>query len=274
MRAALSFLLIGLVVLLLASPAAARDLSELAARAKRSVVRLDVKDSQGRDVSTGSGFFVSSSGRIVTNQHVIDEAGAVEALLHDGRRVPVKGVVAFDAERDVAIIQAEGDGYEPLQLGTSQGAQAGDQVAVIGSPVGLAGTLSVGIISAVRADGPKLEPEPGARFHTNAWSLQITAPISPGSSGSPVLDTKQGTVIGVAVGQRADGQALNFAVPVEHVRWLLDHAGSDAQPKPFAGAATPPGITRNLLYSLVFFGGLGLAWWLLSRGRRPRRKRA
>lgn len=253
------------------APASATDLAAFAAKAKRSVVHLDVLDARGQKVGSGTGFFVTEGGRIVTNHHVIDGAGAMTATLFDGRTVPVLGVLRADEANDVAVILAAPGRYEPLVLGSSQAAKAGDDVAVIGSPIGLAGTLSVGIVSAVRADGPKLEAADGARFNPSAWTIQITAPISPGSSGSPVLETAKSTVIAVAVGQHSEGQALNFAVPIEHARDLLAGLGPNAEVQPFARQPAAPRLLLNLLISAAFFGGLLLAWWGLGRLWRPRR---
>ncbi len=249
----------------------ARDLSKLAEQAKRSVVHLDVLDARGRKVGVGSGFIVSSTGRIITNHHVIDQAGGMVAVMHDGTQVPVAGVLRADQDNDVAIIQATGSGFEPLPLGSSEAVKAGDEVAVIGSPVGLAGTLSVGIVSAVRTEGPKLDTEERARFSADAWTIQITAPISPGSSGSPVIETERGTVIAVAVGQRRDGQALNFAVPIEHATALLSSLGPNAEPTPFSRDVAAPAVTRNLLISAAFFLVLGAVWWGVGRLRRAKR---
>jgi S1-C subfamily serine protease len=258
-------------VLFVARSSQASDLAKLAEKAKRSVVRLDVLDSRGRKVGVGSGFIVSSDGRIVTNHHVIDEAGGMVAVLHDGTKVPVAGVLRADEIRDVAVVQATGGGYQTLTLGSSKSIKAGEAVAVIGAPVGLEGTLSTGIVSAVRAEGPKLDTDERARFSAEAWTVQITAPISPGSSGSPVIEVEQGTVIAVAVGQRRDGQALNFAVPIEHAAVLLSQIGPNDKPVPFSRNLTAPAVTRNLLISAAFFLGLGLVWWGVGRLRRPRR---
>jgi putative serine protease PepD len=266
----LTALLCSLALLSPATTAQASDLSKLAEKAKRSVVHLDVLDARGRKVGVGSGFIVSTSGRIVTNHHVIDQAGGMIAVLHDGTEAPIVGVLRADEINDVAVIQASGTGFEPLTLGSSRSIQAGEEVAVIGSPVGLAGTLSAGIVSAVRAEGPKLDSEERARFSAEAWTIQITAPISPGSSGSPVIETAKGTVIAVAVGQRRDGQALNFAVPIEHAIDLLSTIGPNDEPAPFSRDVAAPAVTRNLLISGVFFGGLALLWWGLGRLRRQK----
>jgi len=261
---------------LAALPARAEDLGAIAARVKRSVVHLELADAAGEALGNGSGFFVSANGRVVTNHHVIAKVAAVTAVLGDGRRVPVRGVVALDREHDLALLALEGGAYEPLPLGTASGLAVGDEVVVVGSPAGLAGSLSVGVVSALRGEAAPLAAAPGAD-HPRAWALQITAAISPGSSGSPVVAVRSGAVVGIAVGQRTDGQALNFAVPADHARALL--AAAVTEPAAFPGAATPGGLLKNLGLSLAFFGAIALAAWLVPRLRRRspspgRRRRA
>ncbi|HOU89390.1 MAG TPA: S1C family serine protease [Polyangiaceae bacterium] len=267
--AAAALLALGLAAL----PARAEELGAIAARVKRSVVHLELADAAGEPLGNGTGFLVSADGQVVTNHHVIAKVAAVTARLGDGRRVPARGVVALDAEHDLALLALEGGGYEPLPLGTASGLAVGDEVVVIGSPAGLAGSLSVGVVSALRGEAARAAA-PDAD-HPRAWALQITAAISPGSSGSPVVAVRSGAVVGVAVGQRTDGQALNFAVPVDHARALL--AAAVAEPVAFPGAATRGGRLRNLALSLAFFGAIALAAWLAPRLRRrapPARRRA
>lgn len=261
--AAAAVLVLGLATL----PARAEDLGAIAARVKRSVVHLELVDAAGEPLGNGTGFFVSAEGRVVTNHHVIAKVAAVTAVLGDGRRVPVRGLLALDREHDLALLELEGGGYEPLPLGTASGLAVGDEVVVIGSPAGLAGSLSVGVVSALRGEAAPLSAS-GAD-HPRAWALQITAAISPGSSGSPVVAVRSGAVVGIAVGQRTDGQALNFAVPADHARALV--AAAAAEPSAFPGVATPGGLLKNLGFSLAFFGAIALAAWLLPRlRRRPR----
>gem|GEM_PF-1039640 len=264
---------IGLGLGLAALPARAEDLGAIAARVKRSVVHLELADAAGESLGNGTGFLVSADGRVVTNHHVIAKVAAVTARLGDGRRVPARGVVALDAEHDLALLALEGGGYEPLPLGTVRDLAVGDEVVVIGSPAGLAGSLSVGVVSALRGEAAARAAAPDAD-HPRAWALQSTAAISPGSSGSPVVAVRSGAVVGVALGQRTDGQALNFAVPVDHVRVLL--AAAVTEPVAFPGAAAGGARLRNLLLSVAFFGAIALAFWLVPRLRRrapPARRR-
>jgi S1-C subfamily serine protease len=129
--------------------------------------------------------------------------------------------VATDFRNDLAILQLQAKDLPFLTLAPDGSAEAGTRIAVIGSPLGLEGTLTEGIVSA-RRNLPKEKRD----------VLQISAPISQGSSGSPVLDS-QGRVVGVASFLLQDGQSLNFASPSEKLRRLLGQTNSrEPTPKP------------------------------------------
>jgi Tfp pilus assembly protein PilF len=201
---------LGLLVVLLitAFPAAGQDLlPELVRRIKPSAVAIETFDVRGQKLSRGSGFFIDSD-RVVTNRHVIDGAYRAEVHSSAGNIYPVKGVLAVDAEGDIAILKVEvpANQVRPLPLDRTS-PQEGESVVVIGNPFGLEGSVTNGIVSAVR-DIP-----------TFGRIIQITAPISPGSSGSPVVNM-QGQVIGVATLQITGGQSVNFAIPSERISQL------------------------------------------------------
>jgi tetratricopeptide (TPR) repeat protein len=179
-------------------------LPDLVRRIKPSVVAIVTYDSRGEKLSRGSGFF-NAPDRVVTNRHVIENAYRVEVHLGNGATYTAKGVVAVDGEGDIAILQVEvPKGSAPaLPVGRTT-PQEGESIVVIGNPLGLEGSVSNGIVSAVR------------EIPNFGRIIQITAPISPGSSGSPVVNM-QGQVIGVATLQLSDGQSLNFAVPSDRV---------------------------------------------------------
>lgn len=188
--------------------AAAQDLlPELVRRIKPSAVAIETFDARGEKLSRGSGFFIGSD-RVVTNRHVIDNAYRAEVHSYTGNVYPVKGVIAVDAEGDLALLRVEAPANQvrPLPLDRTS-PQEGESIVVIGNPFGLEGSVSNGIVSAVR-DIP-----------TFGRIIQITAPISPGSSGSPVVNM-QGQVIGVATLQITGGQSVNFAIPSERISQL------------------------------------------------------
>lgn len=246
-----------LALALLSSSTAAPDLGAFAERFKVAVVHLSIEDARGKAVGNGSGFFVSASGRLVTNHHVVDDASRMHALLADGRKVEILGILADDEKNDLAVLQAEGAGYAPLELAGGQALKVGDEVRVISSPMGLSGTLSHGIVSALRAEGPRIGA-PDEEKRQAHWQIQHTADVSPGSSGSPLM-TPDGRVVGVVVGLVV-GEHLNFAIPVERVTQLLDALPPGAEPRPFGRS-----VGRNLTISGVAFGAVGIVWLVLRQ---------
>ena len=205
----MKFVLLTLTLLMTpASGAVAQDeLPELVRRIKPSAVAIETFDARGEKLSRGSGFFIGPD-RVVTNRHVIENAYKAEIHSFTGAVYPVKGVIAVDAEGDIALLRVEvplGQ-VRPLALDRTS-PQEGESVVVIGNPMGLEGSVSNGIVSAVR-DIP-----------TFGRIIQITAPISPGSSGSPVVNML-GQVIGVATLQVTGGQSVNFAIPSERISQL------------------------------------------------------
>lgn len=180
-------------------------LPELVRRIKPSAVAIETFDSRGEKLSRGSGFFIDAD-RIVTNRHVIEGAHRAEIHSSNGTVIPVKGVLAVDAEGDIALLKIDPQQIRPLPLDKTS-PQEGESVVVIGNPLGLEGSVTNGIVSAVR-DIP-----------TFGRIIQITAPISSGSSGSPVVNM-QGQVIGIATLQVTGGQSVNFAIPSERISQL------------------------------------------------------
>ena len=253
------------LLLLAAGPSPAQDLKELARQARDSVVLLNVFAPGGRAVGTGTGFFVEG-GRLVTNFHVIDRAARVEAVLANEESLEVTGVAAVDEANDLAILDIASGPFPGLALADSGAVEAGERIIVLGNPLGLSGTLSEGIVSAVRDDGLADEPAFGRPRAREGGSplLQISAAISPGSSGSPVMNLS-GEVVGVAVSQIVAGQNLNFAVPAAAVRALLDSADAGRLERRFgAGPGSGGGAyLRNVVISLLIFAALyvALRYW-------------
>lgn len=248
----------------IATPAAALDVADLAAAAKPAVVHLAILGPTGSQVGNGTGFFVTSTGWVVTNEHVIAGATEIRAVLSDGSKRAVLGVLARDVEHDLAVLQVEGSGFASLELGTSADIREGVPVVAIGSPLGLSFTTSEGIVAALRGGGlPQELTEQGQQ--NRGPLIQITAAISPGSSGSPVL-SQDGKVIGVAVLASTRGaQNVNFAVPVDVLQALLERIPADVKPAPLA-----PTPWLNLFISGAVVAAIALAF-VLSRTRRRRR---
>ncbi len=188
------------------TPAAANTPREIAKRVSPSVVLLVMEDRSGQPLAMGSGFVVRE-GVVATNLHVIEGAARGYAKLADQKaKYDIRGIVASDSARDLVLLAVDGLKAASLAVGNSSQVAVGDEVFAVGNPRGLEGTFSAGIVSSIRKRG-------------DDSLLQITAPISPGSSGGPVVNT-MGEVIGVAVATFKGGQNLNFAIPSVYVSSL------------------------------------------------------
>ena len=191
------------------STAPAQTVPEIAEKALAATVYLEMQDSNGKTLGFGSGFFVKPN-LIATNYHVIAGASSGTAkLVGKYTTYKIEGFTATDEDNDLALLNVSAYGIKPLLLGKSDDVKIGETVYVAGNPKGLEGTFSDGIISSRRDKYTK------ERF-------QMTAPISPGSSGGPVLNSK-GEVIGVSVAAHRDldAQNLNFAIPSNYLKTLL-----------------------------------------------------
>jgi putative serine protease PepD len=220
-----------------ASTAPQGSIQQVAEKVLPSVVQLQVATARG--AGEGSGIVLSSDGYILTNNHVVEgggQGGRVTALFHDNRSVPVR-VVGTDPKSDLAVVKADITGLTPAELGRSDDLPVGASVVAIGSPFGLSGTVTSGIISAkdrpVRAGG-----ESGSQ-DTVLNALQTDAAINPGNSGGPLVDI-DGQVVGInsAIYSPGSGQeqagsvGLGFAIPIDQARRIateLKDTGSATQ---------------------------------------------
>lgn len=187
----------------LALEVGAKSATEVFEEVSGSMAVVYGKDRKGQVVSLGSGV-VLAAGEVVTNCHVIDEVSDLSVRHKDSEHPATRKHSDFD--RDVCSLTVPGLKASVAQLGTTQALKVGQRVYVIGAPHGLELTLSEGIISSLR------EVE-GGRY------IQITAPISAGSSGGGLFD-EEGRLIGLPTFYLSEGQQLNFAVPVEWVKAL------------------------------------------------------
>ena len=165
------------------------------------VVMIITLDSNNQPLSIGSGFYISTDGKIATNYHVIE--GAASAIVKEvgsDEKISVDSIIQMRAEHDLAIIKIKRT-TNPVVVGKDETLLVGERVVAIGNPEGLEGTVSEGIVS-------------GFRSVTEDFRIiQITAPISQGSSGGPLFNSK-GEVIGIATASIVSGQNLNFAIPI------------------------------------------------------------
>jgi Sulfatase-modifying factor enzyme 1/Trypsin-like peptidase domain len=194
----------------------AADIPSLIQKTKPAIVEILTFDQQNKPLMSGTGFFVSSDGLLLTNYHVIAGSSSIIAKTPTGAVYFLKNIVVTSESPDIAELQFFAKDVPYLNLGSSVNTLEGERILVIGNPEGLEGTVSEGIISA---------------FRENRSLIQITAPLSHGSSGSPVID-ESGNVIGIATQGYTDGENLNFAIAAETVRNALNKATAKLEAAP------------------------------------------
>ncbi len=165
----------------------------------------------------GSGFILDKQGHILTNYHVVANARKIEVQTHDKHRYTAQ-MIGSDRLHDLALLQINAPNLTPAVLASSHDLQVGQQVYAIGNPFGLSGTMTVGIISAIRSvRGPQGAPIENA--------IQTDAAINPGNSGGPLLNS-QGEVIGInsMIAQNGAEQnaGIGFAIPIDTAKAVLN----------------------------------------------------
>jgi len=189
------------------------DVARIYQKAAASVGLVIALDGQNQPLRLGSGFLIDSEGTFATNYHVIAGAQAIQVKFQDSDDlIAVQGIYSTDSNKDLAILKLSISGKQPLPLSPSRPI-VGERVVAIGNPLGLESSVSEGIVSGIR------------RVSEDFELYQITAPLSPGNSGGPVLDAK-GDVIGIATSTLESGQNLNFAVPVVQLVNLWQKGGT------------------------------------------------
>jgi Trypsin-like peptidase domain len=203
---------IGLLTVLSVSKAMAEKTTrQIYEASSDAIVLLLAYDSRGTPTSLGSGFFFERN-RIASNHHVVEGASRLVYRVIGSKDVhEVKKIAAVSKALDLAILEV-GEEHTPLTVVGPEKIGIGDKVVAIGNPRGLEGSVSEGIVSGVRGAGD-------VRF------LQITTPISPGSSGGPLF-TADGMVVGVTTASLRDSQSLNFAVPASYLITLREKGNS------------------------------------------------
>ena len=204
------------------------SIAGIAARVSPSVVSIEVRN--GNSGGTGSGFFLDSSGHILTNNHVISAAATngadITVKLANGKNYGAK-LIGRDVSYDLAVIKIAVTDAPALQLGNSDEIQVGDGVIAIGSPLGLTGTVTSGIIS---AKNRPVTSGGGTSESSFINALQTDAAINPGNSGGPLVDLS-GAVIGInsaiaTTGSSFGGQSgsigLGFAIPINQAKKTAD----------------------------------------------------
>ncbi|MDH6283380.1 S1C family serine protease [Prescottella agglutinans] len=208
-----------------ASNAPEGSVQSVAAKVVPSVVQIQVAGSKGE--GEGSGVILSSDGLIMTNNHVVSGGGPDGKLMvafADGSTAPAS-LVGTDPISDIAVIKVQGKtDLTPIELGTSDGVQVGEQVVAIGSPLGLAGTVTSGIVSAL--DRPVSTSGESGNQNTVIDAIQTDAAINPGNSGGALVNMN-GQLIGIntaiaTAGGQGGSIGLGFAIPVDQARRVAD----------------------------------------------------
>jgi S1-C subfamily serine protease len=187
--------------------AATTTTKEIVAQVLKATVSIRTKLPGGAIVA-GTGFIVDPSGIVVTNYHVVKGAERIEVRLATGETYDVSGIRAVDRHRDIAVIQFPGFKEPTVTLGDSDTIGPGESIIVIGNALGmLENSVTSGVVSAIRdIDGEKL--------------IQMDAPISPGNSGGPVVNS-HGEVVAITVARLKAGVNLNFSIPINFARGFV-----------------------------------------------------
>lgn len=204
-----SFIKTLLVMAFISLPSCKKDLKEIIADTKQATFTVYTFDEYGSPSGSGSGFFIDEKGTAITNFHVLDGSTKAVVKTEDGIEYEIDQVIASDEKWDIAKFTIKNDYNKnfPFLTFANKVVDQGDKVYNISAPLGLEHTVSEGIVSSLRSD-------------SHGKVIQITAPISPGSSGSAILDEK-GEVIAVATFQKQGGQNLNFGVAIDNDRLTL-----------------------------------------------------
>ena len=178
---------------------------------KNAIVLLVTKGDKGQTLGTGTGFIVKPDGTVITNYHVLVDAVSVEAIFHNGDRVPVQGLVSLDRSRDFSVLKLEGDLYSTLEIGDSDRLKEYDYTSALGYPSqavqmergGMKGAIlqTYGFILGVHP-----QALPGFSF------IYTTTPFQPGFSGGPLIN-KNNQVVGLAT---LEGRSINLALPINY----------------------------------------------------------
>jgi S1-C subfamily serine protease len=196
-------------------PLTAQDIVK---RSSPAIVRVEAQGPEGEQF--GTGFIVDKSGVVATNFHVIQGTSDIKIKLHDGTLFPVEHVLNIDVGRDLVIVKFKPEKAMPtLRIGDSNKVATGEKIVAIGNPLGIfEQTVSEGLISSIREicsqkDVDSNNPQCPHELHL----LQISAPISQGSSGGPLFN-QVGEVVGITTAIIAQGQLINFAMPANYLK--------------------------------------------------------
>lgn len=195
-----------------------------------------------RPSSSGSGVIMSPQGHILTNNHVIQGAGAIEVALADGRQATAK-VIGTDPDTDLAVLQIDLKDLPAITLGHSDEANVGDVVLAIGNPFGVGQTVTMGIISALGRNS--------VGINTYENFIQTDAAVNPGNSGGALIDTN-GNLLGInsaIYSQNGGSLGIGFAIPVSTIKMVMEAIITDGQVVRGYLGISPEDITEEMAES-------------------------
>ncbi len=230
------------------------SVEDVAAEVLPSVVSISVQSQAG--TGTGTGVVISSDGQILTNNHVVESGGNLTVTFHDGTSANAE-VVGTDPVTDLAVIQARDvSGLTAAELGSSGDLEVGQQVVAIGSPFGLEGTVTTGIVSAV---GRPVSAGQTQDSRAVIDAIQTDAPINPGNSGGPLVNMS-GQVVGInsAIYTPSAGSVgLGFAIPIDQAKPIAEElidTGQATHARIGISVGPADGETRGALIASVESG--------------------
>jgi S1-C subfamily serine protease len=199
------------------------------------------RDNNPVHVGSGSGLIVTPDGYLLTNQHVVQQAGTITISLTNGDQVEAR-VIAADASTDLAVLHARTSGLPAVSLLEPAAARVGQLVIAIGNPFGFEATVSAGVVS---AHGRTLRGSDGRLIE---GVVQHTAPLNPGNSGGPLVDAR-GRIVGINTAIIAAAQGIGFSVPAATAEWIVSEVLTNGRVRrAYLGIA---GRTRQLDRRLV-----------------------
>ncbi|WP_418637137.1 S1C family serine protease [Winogradskyella sp.] len=238
-----------MVLVLVINFAYSQSAKEIAKNCMSSTVSLIMEDNYRQPISLGSGFIIGD-GKVVTNLHVIEGAKYGSVIINgSSNKHKIEGYFAIDKENDLAVLSVPTLTEKALPMSNTVSPEIGEKIYAIGNPKGLSGTISEGIVS-------------GIRSFKDRNLIQITAPISPGSSGGPVINNN-GEVVGVAVGTLTSGQNLNFAIPISSLISLVDKSSSTITSLNISKGVTAQKTSEN---EINVKDGIEIRDWNYDRG--------
>lgn len=194
------------------TPSDEDSLVSLAAVVSQKVVTIEATGSESQDSKTGSGFFVTEDGKVATCAHLVEGAKSIRVKTLSGAEFKFMSVVSLDSTKDLALLSVATDGVACFDHSGPE-VSVGTRIAVLGNPLGLRGSLTDGVVSAIRGGADDV------RF------LQISAPVSPGSSGSPVVSLT-GDLVGMVGARAQGGEGIGFALASEEIWAAIKQAAA------------------------------------------------